>query len=365
MSGETRRRKAAILGAAGYTGGELCRLLLGHPHLELTIASSKTHAGKPLSAAHPNLDGATALHFSATTPLEAAERADVVFLAVGHGEAMRTVKEMLPALEGPKAPLLVDLSGDFRLATGEQYLDAYEHAHEAPALIPTFVYGLPELTRGELATARRISNPGCFATGAALALAPLAKAGLLRGTVVLNGVTGASGSGVTPSAGTHFPSRDGNLKAYKVLSHQHEPEIAQTLARLEAQGSCAREPAPGARPGFDLVFTAHSAPITRGIHSTATVTLASEAEAQGALALYRAFYEGSRFVKVREKPVELKGLAGTNKAELGVASRGRHVVVTGAIDNLVKGASGQAIQNANLALGLPEDAGLGFTGFYP
>jgi N-acetyl-gamma-glutamyl-phosphate reductase len=360
----------AVLGAGGYAGGELLRLILGHPRLELVLAASRTHKGKPLAAAHPNLEGASDLLFEDSPPLHAAGEADVVFLALAHGDSMKSMRAIAGLLEGPRyldprACLVVDLSGDFRLATKEAYERAYDHAHEAPELLGTFVYGCPELAKGEIAGARRISNPGCFATGAALALAPLAKAGLLRGTVVVNGVTGASGSGVTPSAGTHFPGRDGNFKAYKVLSHQHEPEIAQTLARLAAHGTAATEPAGGARAGFDLVFTAHSAPITRGIHTTATVELASESDAASALDLYRSFFEGSRFVRVRDRPVELKGLAGTNKVEIGVASRGRHVVVTSALDNLVKGAAGQAVQNANLALGFPEDAGLGFGGFYP
>jgi N-acetyl-gamma-glutamyl-phosphate reductase len=353
----TARTPAAVLGAGGYAGGELLRLLLGHPRVEVVLAASRTHAGKPLHAAHPNLDAA--LRFEDARPAQAAERAAVVFLAVSHGEAVAAAKELLAARPDV---LLVDLSGDFRLASGAEYEAAYEKKHDAPELIPSFVYGCPELARkGELEGARRVSNPGCFATGAALALAPLAAAGLLRGTVVLNGVTGASGSGVTPGPGTHFPARDGNFKAYKVLSHQHEPEILQTLARLARHGSAARHvPAPEA--GFELVFTAHSAPLTRGIHTTAVVELGEPADA---LSLFEAFYAGSRFVRVRSRPVELKGLAGTNKVEIGVAARGRHVVVTSALDNLVKGAAGQAVQNMNLALGFEEDAGLGFTGLYP
>ena len=251
-------------------------MLLGHSHLELTLASSKTHAGKLLSAAHPNLDGASGLHFTSATPLEAAEQADVVFLALAHGEAMRAVKDMLPRLETAQPPLVVDLSGDFRLATKEQYLDAYEHEHEAPELIATFVYGLPELTKSELATARRVSNPGCFATGAALALAPLARAGLLRGTVVVNGVTGASGSGSLAERGDSLP---GARREFQGLQGPLAP--ARARDRPDARAPRAR-----ARARFDLVFTAHSAPITRGIHTTATVALEREAAAQGALVLY-------------------------------------------------------------------------------
>lgn len=349
-----RPTTVAVLGAGGYAGGELLRLLMGHPHVELVLAASRTHAGKPLDAAHPNLDGR--MRFEDASAVDAAKRAEVVFLALAHGEATAAVKEM------PNAQLVIDLSGDFRLATGAEYELAYEKKHGAPELIPSFLYGLPELARrDDFLGAKRISNPGCFATGAALALAPFAAAKLLRGTVVLNGVTGASGSGVQPSAGTHFPARDGNFKAYKVLSHQHEPEIEQALARLAAHGTASRHVAAPER-SFELVFTAHSAPITRGIHTTATVELA---EATDALALFNKFYAGSRFVRVRERPVELKGLAGTNKVEVGVATRGRHVVVTTALDNLVKGAAGQAVQNMNLALGFDEGAGLGFVGLYP
>jgi N-acetyl-gamma-glutamyl-phosphate reductase len=345
----------AVLGAGGYAGGELLRILLAHPQAEVVLAASRSQAGKAIETAHPNLDAN--LRFEDAPPSAAAERAEVVFLALSHGESVAAVREM------PKAKIIVDLSGDFRLATAEEYALAYGKKHEAPELIPTFRYGCPELARpGELGGATRIANPGCFATGAALALAPLAAKGLLRGTVVVNGVTGASGSGVTPSAGTHFPARDGNFKAYKVLSHQHEPEIAQTLARVASKGTAALH-APGVKPGFELVFTAHSAPLTRGIHTTATVELADAR--QDVLEIYRAYFEKARFVKVREGPIELKGLAGTNKVSIGVATRGRHVVVTSAIDNMGKGAAGQAVQNMNLVLGLDEAAGLGFSGLYP
>ena len=353
------RPRVAVLGAGGYAGGELLRILLGHPGVDLVLAGSRTHAGKPLEAAHPNLVGASPLSFVDARPAEAAEAARVVFLALGHGESIAAVSEIVARAKDES--VIVDLSGDFRLPPGD-YDRAYGRKHEAPDLIPSFVYGCAELSKGELAGARRISNPGCFATGAALAVAPLAVSGQLRGMLVVNGVTGASGSGVSPSAGTHFPARDGNFKAYKVLAHQHEPEILQALERLARGGSAAREPAGPRARTFELVFTAHSAPLTRGIHTTATLELAAATDVLG---LYRKFYEGARFVRVGDRPVELKGLAGTNRVEIGVAVRGRYAVVTCALDNLVKGAAGQAVQNMNLALGLDEGLGLGFTALYP
>jgi N-acetyl-gamma-glutamyl-phosphate reductase len=361
----SQRHRVAVLGASGYTGGELLRFLFDHPAVEVVLASSRQHAGKPLEAAHPCLEGASALRFEDTSPQDAAKRADVIFLAMPHGESMAAVNALRPALESERPPLVIDLSGDFRLATARAYKDAYDHDHEAEGLLPRFVYGIPELLKpGELAGARLVSNPGCFATGAALSVAPLAAAGLLRGTVVVNGVTGASGSGVKPSDGTHFPARDGNFRAYKVLDHQHEPEIQQTLRRLHQHGSCAREPKqPSVDAPFELVFTAHSAPLTRGIYATATARLDSDASL--ARDAYARFYERARFVRLRDKPPELKAVVGTNYADIHVAARGHVVLVTVAIDNLVKGASGQAVQNMNLALGLDEGLGLGFRGYYP
>lgn len=356
--------RVALFGTAGYVGGELCRLLFGHPGVEVTRAASRSHAGQRLDHVHRHLRGATDLTFTADDPTDLARDVDVVFLALTHKESLAAVTALRARLDAPDAPVVIDMSGSFRLADPARYGEAYAHEHSAPDLLPTFVYAIPELApKGALAGARRISSPGCFATAAALCAAPLARSGRVRGTIVLNGVTGASGSGAQPKDTTHFPMRDGNFKAYRVLAHQHEPEVQQTVDRYAASGSCL---GPGSPPvKAPIVLTTHSGPFTRGIYMTATAELASSDDAPGVEAEFRRAYEGARFVRLTDEPPELKGLVGTNFTDLHVATRGRHVVVTAALDNLMKGAAGQGVQAMNLALGLPEDAGLGFLGFTP
>lgn len=360
--------RVAIVGSAGYVGGELLRLLLCHPHARVVRAASRSHAGQRLDHAHRHLRGATDLTFSDEGPVEAARDVDVVFLALTHKESLAAVTALRERLDAPGAPLVIDMAGSFRLGDPAKYGEAYAHEHSAPDLLPSFVYAVPELMpTGALRGARRISSPGCFATAAALAAAPLARSGKVRGTIVLNGVTGASGSGAQPKDTTHFPMRDGNFKAYRVLAHQHEPEVQQTVDRYAVAGDCGR-PRPGevgAAPVAPIVLTTHSGPFTRGIYMTATAELGAPDEAPAVQAAFRAAYEGRRFVRLQDEPVELKGLAGTNYADLHVATRGKHVVVTCAIDNMGKGAAGQGVQAMNLALDLPEDAGLGFLGFTP
>ncbi|MBX3469413.1 MAG: N-acetyl-gamma-glutamyl-phosphate reductase [Planctomycetes bacterium] len=366
MTPSTPPVRVAVVGSAGYVGGELLRLLLGHPQVRVVRAASRSHAGQRLDRVHRHLRGATDLTFTADGPAEAADDADVVFLALTHKESLAAVEGLRARLDAPGAPLVIDMAGSFRLGDPARYGEAYAHEHSAPDLLPRFVYALPELA-GDLRGARLISSPGCFATAAALAAAPLARSGRVRGTIVLNGVTGASGSGAQPKDTTHFPMRDGNLKAYRVLSHQHEPEVQQTVDRYAATGSCARA-RPGevsAAPLHPVLLTTHSAPITRGIYMTAAAELASADDGPAVLDEVRRAYEGARFVRLLDEPPELKGLAGTNFADLHVAARGRHVVVTCAIDNLMKGAAGQGVQAMNLALGLEEGAGLGFLGLTP
>jgi LysW-gamma-L-alpha-aminoadipyl-6-phosphate/LysW-L-glutamyl-5-phosphate reductase len=353
--------RVAIFGTAGYVGGELCRLLLQHPGVQVTRAASKSHAGQRLDAVHRHLRGATDLTFSDDTPATASRDVDVMFLALTHRESLSTVKALRERLDERDAPVIIDMSGSFRLADPAQYGEHYGEEHGAPDLVSSFVYAIPELApQGALKGAKRISSPGCFATAAALAAAPLARTGKVVGAIVLNGVTGASGSGAQPKETTHFPMRDGNFKAYRVLSHQHEPEVQQTVDRYAATGSVLKgDPM---SPRTPVVLTTHSGPFTRGIYMTATATFSEDVDVASEL---RRTFEGRRFVRLLDEPVELKGLAGTNFADLHVATRGRHAVVTCAIDNLMKGAAGQGVQAMNLALGLPEDAGLGFLGFTP
>ncbi len=349
-----KRFRAAVIGGSGYGGAELIRRLLVHPDVELVRVASVDLVGEPLSAADPKLEQRTDLVFEGIPPAEAARGVDVVLLGLPHTVAAQKVPELaaMPALR------VVDMSGDFRLKDAAAYQRHYRHVHPCPALMRDFVYGLPELHRARIREARLVASPGCFATTVALMLLPLARAGLLDGVVHVQGITGSSGSGVAPSAGTHHPVRAGNLKAYKPLEHQHVPEIEAALAEAGA-------------PGLRLRFVPVSAPLSRGILATGFLEL-PEAWTQERLdALYREAFAGEPFVRVpRRRLPEVAAVAGSNFAEVGVvagpAEGGRRTVTTlGALDNLVKGGAGQAIENMNLMLGLDERASLGDPGPWP
>jgi N-acetyl-gamma-glutamyl-phosphate reductase len=325
-----------------------------HPDVELVRVASVDLVGEPLSAADPALEQLTDLTFQGISPAEAARGVDVVLLGLPHTVAAQKVPELaaIPSLK------VVDMSGDFRLKDAAAYQQHYRHVHPCPALLAEFVYGLPELNRERIRTARLVASPGCFATSIELMLLPLARAGLLDGLVHVQGITGSSGSGVAAAAGTHHPVRAGNLKAYKPLEHQHVPEIAEALAQAGA-------------PGLRLRFVPVSAPLVRGILSTGFVEL-PEAWTQVRLdALYREAYAGEPFVRVpRRRLPEVAAVSGSNHAEVGVvagppAEGRRTVTVFGALDNLVKGGAGQAIENMNLMLGLDEKASLADPGPWP
>jgi N-acetyl-gamma-glutamyl-phosphate/LysW-gamma-L-alpha-aminoadipyl-6-phosphate reductase len=349
-----KRYRAAVIGGSGYGGAEMIRRLLIHPDVELVRVASVDFVGEPLSAADPALEQLTELCFEGIAPAEAARGVDVVLLGLPHTVAAAKVGE-LAALPGLK---VVDMSGDFRLKDVKAYERWYRHQHPCPERLADFVYGLPELNRDRLRAARFVASPGCFATTVELMLLPLARAGLLGGVIHVQGITGSSGSGVAPSAGTHHPVRAGNLKAYKPLEHQHVPEITETLAAAGASD-------------LQLRFVPVSAPLSRGILATAFLEL-PEAWTQERLdALYREAYAGEPFVRVPARRLpEVAAVSGSNFAEVGVvagpSSGGRRTVtVFGALDNLVKGGAGQAIQNMNLVLGLDERASLADPGPWP
>ncbi|MGC4001308.1 MAG: N-acetyl-gamma-glutamyl-phosphate reductase [Anaeromyxobacter sp.] len=349
-----KRYRAAVIGGSGYGGAEMIRRLLIHPDVELVRVASVDFIGEPLSAADPALEQLTDLTFEQLPPAEAARGVDVVLLGLPHTVAAAKVPE-LAAVPGLK---LVDMSGDFRLKDVKAYERWYKHTHPCPERLADFVYGLPELNRERIKAARYVASPGCFATTIELALLPLAKAGLLSGVVHVQGITGSSGSGVAPSAGTHHPVRANNLRTYKPLEHQHVPEIGETLA------------AAGARD-LQLRFVPVSAPLGRGILVTAFVEL-PEAWTQERLdGLYRETFAGEPFVRVpRKRLPEVAAVSGSNFAEVGVAVGAavnglRTVTLFGATDNLVKGGAGQAIQNMNLLLGLDERASLADPGPWP
>ena len=349
-----KRYRAAVIGGSGYGGAEMIRRLLIHPEVELVRVASIDFVGEPLSVADPALEGVTDLVFEGIPPAEAAKGCDVVLLGLPHTVAASKVPELaaLPAVK------VVDMSGDFRLKDAASYERWYKHAHPCPERLRDFVYGLPELNRERIRAARFVASPGCFATTIELALLPLARAGLLEGMVHVQGITGSSGSGVAPSAGTHHPVRAGNLRTYKPLEHQHVPEIAETLL------------AAGARD-LALRFVPVSAPLARGIFATAFVELPEEWTQERLEELYRDAYAGEPFVRVpRRRLPEVAAVSGSNHAEVGVAvgpARGgrRTATLFGATDNLVKGGAGQAIQNMNLMLGLDEKASLADPGPWP
>jgi N-acetyl-gamma-glutamyl-phosphate reductase len=341
--------KVAVIGAAGYVGGELLRLLLDHPSVGECVATSRSQAGKPIAATHPALAARTDARFAGLDAGEAARGRDVVFLCLEHGESAKLAAEVFEAGPG----LVVDLAADFRVADLRLY-ERYYGAHPSPSLVSCFTYGLADVLGERLRGVRAIAAPGCFATAAQLALYPLARAGLAA-PPSLFAVTGSSGAGVHPKATTHHPMRAHNLFAYSVLNHRHEAEVL--LRWREWTG----------RSDATARLMTHSGPFVRGIHLTLHAWRAPGARGVSAAQLFAEAYAGRPFVRLLEQPPELTHAVGTNYALLHVAEpddRGE-VQVMVAIDNLVKGAGGQAVQAMNLALGLPERAGLTGGGIYP
>lgn len=349
-----KRFKAAIIGGSGYGGAELARRLLLHPDVELVRVASIDHVGEPLGAVHPNLDGATELVFEDLAPAEAARGCDVALLALPHKVTAAKVPELIAA--GVK---IVDMSGDFRLRDAAVYEKFYGAKHPHPELLGTFVYGLPELNRAAIRDAKYVASPGCFATTMELALLPLARAGLLDDAVVhVTGITGSSGSGIAPQAGTHHPSRAGNLKTYKPLEHQHVPEVVQTLEDAGAKRVALR-------------FVPVSAPLTRGIFATCFLELPAEVDAARLAAMFDEAFAREPFARrPRKRLPEVVAVAGSNYVEVGftagpVTGGRRTVTCFAALDNLIKGGAGQAIQNMNLVLGCDERASLEDVGNWP
>jgi N-acetyl-gamma-glutamyl-phosphate reductase len=350
----SKRFKAAVIGGSGYGGAEMIRRLLMHGDVELTRVASVDFIGEPLSAANPTLEGLSSLVFEGITPAEAAKGVDVVLLGLPHTVAAAKVPE-IAALPNVK---VVDMSGDFRLQDVASYERWYKHKHPCPERLKDFVYGLPELNREKIRGARFVASPGCFATTITLGLLPLAKAGALEGVVHVQGITGSSGSGVAPAAGTHHPVRANNLKTYKPLEHQHVPEITQTLEQAGARA-------------LSLRFVPISAPLARGIFATCFLELPDSWTQDKVDALFQETYANEPFVRVPKKRLpEVAAVSGSNYVEVGATvgpslNGKRTVAIFSALDNLVKGGAGQAIENMNLVLGLDEKASLGDPGPWP
>lgn len=341
---------AAVYGASGYLGAEVLRRLLQHPHVEVTRAFAADHLGEPLGAAHSNLEGASDLVFE-EAPSDGPGAVDAVLMALPHEASWRVVGSLLQS-----NTRVIDLSGAFRLRTAEQYRTRYGIDHPFPELLSEFVYGLPEANRGRLRGARFVANPGCFATTLELSLLPLARAGWLSGTARAVAVTGSSGSGATPSLGTHHPIRDGNLRPYRPLAHPHAPEVAETLTSAGASN-------------FRLDFVPVSGPLVRGILATTFVTLETQPSTEDVEGAYASFAAAEPFCRVPARRLpEVVAVAGSNYAEVAIRQDPElpgHWVCFGALDNLIKGGAGQAIQNLNLMLDLDETTGLTDVGGFP
>ena len=342
-----KKIRVGIFGGSGYGGAELLRILLLHPSVEIALVTANEHAERAVGEVHKNLYGLTDLRFTrAPEELESLKDLDYVFLALPHGQAMSIVPHL------PREVKVIDLSGDFRLSDADVFAEHYGREHTAIEAQREFVYGLTETNRARIKEARFISNPGCFATATLLGLAPLVAHNILQGRVVVDAKTGSSGSGAKPAANTHHPQRMNSFYAYKPFTHQHVPEIEQ---ELRAVGDWASE----------LVFMTHSLPVARGIFASIYAETKREMTSAESRELFADFYRDSFFVRLVEGSPDINWVKTTNFCDIGIASRGRSLVVFTALDNLVKGAAGQAVQNMNLMAGLDEKTGLLLTGSNP
>ncbi|MFZ1262376.1 MAG: N-acetyl-gamma-glutamyl-phosphate reductase [Chitinophagaceae bacterium] len=315
--------KAGIIGGAGYTGGELLRLLLNHPGAEISFINSRSHAGKPVYTVHQDLLGETELKFTG----EVSDGIDVLFLCLGHGESRKFLEEN----NIPESVKVIDLANDFRLAAQSSFGNRQ------------FIYGLPELNREKIKSAQNIANPGCFATAIQLGLLPLAKAGLLS-DIYTTGITGSTGAGQSLSATSHFSWRQNNIQAYKTLTHQHLGEIGESLLQLQPEN------------GIDLSFVPWRGDFTRGIFISSVIRL--DRNLTELIELYKDLYREHPFIQLSTEAIFLKQVINTNKAVIQLEKTGNKLVVHTVLDNLIKGASGQAVQNMNLVFGLDETTGL-------
>ena len=344
---QNSKLRVAIFGGSGYGGSELLRILLLHPNVEIALVTANEHAGKAVGEVHRNLLGLTDLQFTrAPEDLAPWGELDCVFLALPHGQAM----EIAPRL--PAETAVIDLSGDFRLRDASSFARHYGREHSAMKAQAEFVYGLTETNREVIRTARRVANPGCFATATLLGLAPLVANNLLSERVIVDAKTGSSGSGAKPASNTHHPQRSNSFYAYKPFTHQHVPEIEQELSSIGGWQN-------------ELVFMTHSLPVARGIFASIYTLMKHEVSAADARAMFAEFYRDSFFVRLVEGSPDINWVKNTNFCDIGFAARGRQLVVFTAIDNLVKGAAGQAVQNMNLMFGLDEKTGLMLMGSNP
>ncbi|CAB4322277.1 MAG: N-acetyl-gamma-glutamyl-phosphate reductase [Actinobacteria bacterium] len=342
-----------IIGASGFTGAELLRLCHAHPGFEVAFATGDSQAGVGIAELYPSLAAAYGdRHFVAYEPSVLAG-VDLVFCGLPHGASQSLMTELRQRVRW-----VVDLAADFRLLDASLYPQWYGEAHEVPELLSEFVYGLPELFRSSIVGADAVAVPGCYPTAAALAVAPLLRAGLVDTTsIVINAVSGVSGAGRPPKPNTTFCTVDEDFTAYGLLTHRHTPEIEQSVARISGVASSE----------VSVLFTPHLAPMNRGMLATCYLRPTTESTTAELLDLYRSDYNDEQFVVVTDESPSTKACLGSNTAHVTVRSDPRtgFIVALAAIDNLTKGASGQAVQCANILTGLPEATGLSSIGVYP
>lgn len=313
--------KIGILGAAGYTGGELIRLLLNHPEAEIVFANSESNAGNLVADVHEGLLGDTYLRFTSEMPFD---KVDVVFFCFGHGKSEQFLREHTI----PAHVKIIDLAQDFRLAAPDN----------------DYVYGLPEINRERIAAAQHVANPGCFATCIQLGLLPAAKLGIVKGDIAVNAITGSTGAGQKPGATTHFSWRNNNMSIYKAFCHQHVPEICQSLKQVQGELDA------------EIDFIPYRGDFARGIFATQVVK--TDMPIEQIVEAYKAFYKDAPFTHYVDNAIDMKQVVNTNKALVHCDKFGNKLLITSTIDNLLKGAVGQAVQNMNIMFGVEETMGL-------
>ena len=348
------RTDVVIFGASGYGGGELLRILSQHPNVGKIRGTSRSRAGRPFADAHPNLTGVVEGMFEESVDWRNFANSEglVVFSALPHGELAKTLRGLesqLAAAGIGERLLLVDLSGDFRNPDPAAFEKANGAAHPCPEFLKAFVYGLPEWNRAAIAKAKRLASPGCFATALQLGLLPLR--GLEIEFIAASAVTGSSGSGATAVPGTHHPMRANDFRAYKILTHQHAAEVEMAMAACDIKGA--------------LSFVPHSGPFVRGIFATLQFQIPKSVSPSALHEGARKAFEGCPFIRLVSESPRLAVVLGSNFADIGIAAEGENAAVMIALDNLGKGMAGQAVQAMNIALGLPETAGLWAAGRYP
>lgn len=324
--------KVGILGAAGYTGGELIRLLINHPEAEIVFANSESNAGNLVTEVHEGLYGETDLKFTAEMPFD---QVDVIFFCFGHGKSEAFLKEH----NVPENVKIIDLAQDFRLAP-----ETVVATQQPTPAAHDFVYGLPEINESKIAVAQHVANPGCFATCIQLGLLPAAKMGLINSDVSVNAITGSTGAGQKPGATTHFSWRNNNMSIYKAFNHQHVPEIRQSLKQTQGYLDAA------------IDFIPYRGDFARGIFATEVVK--TDKPIEEIVAGYKEFYKDAKFTHYVDKAIDLKQVVNTNKCLVHADKYGDKLLITSCIDNLLKGAVGQAVQNMNIMFGLDQTAGL-------